>query len=1230
VAYWPGDSDGLDRAVRSATRCAELLCRGGTSEVGLTEIESAPTLHAGVGAGMLWAAALGGHPNWCLFVGGEAAKQSARALSNARPGHYVVSDEAALELEFVDQSSSTLLFHEPTTVPADWLSGFLPLEIGEALGRDPSFVEHAVASLDSERAKHVAVVNAFDGLAEVRPITALFARIGELEYELETHQTLFAALQEDLSRYDGPTGELLFDDKGLVFIGVFGAFGSFHRDDASRALEAARAMIRTTRRLGLMASIGVATGDALFRVVGGTRRRQLTALGTPMNRAARLMTALANGVLCDAPTERASRRRFQFAEHGTLQLEGLGDATAVFRPLEPQAARFARAPLFGRERELELLHRAFQEASGGVRRLVIVSGEPGIGKSHLVEAFSESVDGVTMARVERNDRQASLRPWRQVIASLLRLPAETDGATILAELTTHLARDPSVLGRLPLLEAMLGVPVPQTDSTRHLDGAHRADAIMRLLGDVLQALAPRPLTLIVEDSQWLDSASWRLLEWILTSLSSLLVVVCVRTGEAPEMLTAFRRRITSVPVEETDGSHFCRTLDLEDLSDGTVHQIVTRTLASAPPHEDLARRIVELAAGNPFFAEEITLTLKSEGLIAVRDGCWRALRSLDGLRYFEGVERVIRERIDTVDASAQAVLKAAAVIGRSFTRPALTPMLPEMVEDRVEDSLRSLSNAHLVRQTGEDGQYAFRHDQTRDVVYGSIPGDVRQRLHSALANWIEASRTPGTGADTAVLVHHFHAGGSRDKAIAYGELAAARALQTGAFREAEAFLGICLSYETRASSWDPEQHLHAVRWRRQLGDAYYGLGDIKAQSSSIRRALTLAGYPMPESAPALLMRLVRSSLNLAVQQLLPPAFSGASAADSVLEREVACCLSQAAVVDYFELRIVRAFYHAIAAVNHAERSGLSKEAILASAQLACALGILGRRSASRHFITRAERGAIALNDSSARAQVYYLDALWRIGYCEWDVVDRRLDESQTLCLEAGDQLSWCNAQAIRFWSLYYRADQGALERTAQGLLSRSQNSGNVQQEIWALRCKSLCVLHADGPREAVDILRLTTSALPGSADLAERVSSTGVLALALARVGLNGESIEAAVETLTLLQQMGRPTVHSTLPGISGVAEVLLRGREAGLSHEYDQWALWERQVLRHLDKYRRAFPVGRAQYGLWCGVAAALDGRRDSARREWKEALAFAKRFSLRRDESLIAAEIRRAEIDR
>ena len=347
------------------------------------------------------------------------------------------------------------------------------------------------------------------------------------------------------------------------------------------------------------------------------------------------------------------------------------------------------------------------------------------------------------------------------------------------------------------------------------------------------------------------------------------------------------------------------------------------------------------------------------------------------------------------------------------------------------------------------------------------------------------------------------------------------------------------------------------------------------------------------------------------------------------EQELTRCLNLAAVVDYFELRFTRSFCHTVIAATHGERTGASVERAVASAQLACGLGLLGGRRAAQYFMDRAERTVLALGDHAVHARICILDALWRMGECEWGAIDRRLGQAEDLCTTAGDQLSWCNVHALRFWSLYYRGDFAALEHTAHALLSRAQNSGNLQQETWALRCKALSLIHFGSPREAAEILRVNAEATRGMADLAERISSTGTLALALSRVGLHGESVEAAVETVRMLDLIGRPTVHSVLPGVAGAVEVLLRGRESGLALEYGEWRQWERKVLHHLDRFRRAFPLGESQYGLWMGVASWQDGRKEHAISIWRRALGIAQRRSLGHDEALIASEIRRRQYE-
>lgn len=1236
VAYWPGDDDGLQGAVKAATECADNICKDRTawSEQAIGEI--APALHVGVGAGRLWAAALGGQPTWNLVAGGEAVAQAARAHAAAERWKYELSDEAKSWLGRFPPAAGR------TSAPArsggcpdeDWLTDFLAPQLASLVrdtgGASGPRTPHAPCQGPAVRAR-------LDALAEIRPVSVLFARFAGLDLRdpeaLGSHQALCAALQEAVRSRGGPPGELLFDDKGLIFLAAFGAHGNFHRDDAVRAIDSAVAIDRLSRSMKLQGSVGVATGDVLFRVVGSERRRQLMMLGAPMNRAARLMTAVADGVVCDAPTERASRGAYGFRKSGTLQLEGLGDAAAVFAPLEPRTAAPASAALIGRKGELELLGRAFEEAHLGSRRLVVVLGEPGIGKTALVKAFtdrliSSSVE-VSIARAEREDRSTSLLPWRRVLASILNMPADADAFALLHTVAGRLKGHSEILDRLPLLDGVLGVEIVQNDATRHLQGANRADATMRELADIIAALAPRPLVVVMEDSQWLDSASWRLVEWILASLTSLLVILCVRSEEVPEELKVLRRRaeaarINPAGMENDDLAKFCRILDLEELSDASICELVERTLPDAPAHPDLARRVARLAGGSPFFAEEIALTLRSQGLIAVRDGFWRPIRPLEDLRYFEGVERVIRERIDRLTRAEQSALKAAATIGRSFSSAALEGVLKdELGEEALAEALESLTSAHLVRQALGPGNYEFRHDHTRDVVYESIPGDVRRRLHETMARWLEANQSPSSSADTGILAQHFHAAGQKDKAVHHASIAATKALAIGAFREVGAFLDICFSHEPKEQPWTAQQRLDSVRWRRQLGEASHSLGSIRAQGVAIRRALTLAGEPVPESALKLALRFAKRGLQLFVQQWRRPA---PIAVDDALRAswltELARCLNQAAIVDFYELRFTRAFSHTIAAVAHAERIGQSREEAAAHAQLASGLGMLSHRRLALYFMRRADRTAIAMADPALQAQVCNLDVLWRIGHCDWDMVDRRLDHSQKLCVLAGDQLSWCNAQALRFWSLYYRGDWGMVEPAAQSLLSRAQNSGNLQQEIWALRGKALCVLNMGDAREAVDILKVVTS---GAADPAEQVSSKGALALALARVGLHAESVEAAVETLDCLAAMRRPTVHSSLVGIAGVAEVLLRGREAGLSRDYDQWRGWERRAMNELRRFSRTFAVGRAQYALWKGVSHWLDGRTQRAFSSWQQAQAIAQRYALHKDAAIVAAEIRR-----
>ena len=122
---------------------------------------------------------------------------------------------------------------------------------------------------------------------------------------------------------------------------------------------------------------------------------------------------------------------------------------------------------------------------------------------------------------------------------------------MLEAVAARLQGNSHVVARLPLLGDVLGIEIPQNEGTRHLEGAHRADATMRLLGDLIDYLAPRPLVLALEDSQWLDWRRGASSSGSLSSFSSLLVILCVRSEEVPEELKGLQRRAEAARMNAT-------------------------------------------------------------------------------------------------------------------------------------------------------------------------------------------------------------------------------------------------------------------------------------------------------------------------------------------------------------------------------------------------------------------------------------------------------------------------------------------------------------------------------------------------------------------------------------------------------------------------------------------------------------------------------------------------------
>lgn len=1219
LAVWtaaPGSELG---ALRQADSCARQMCERRLVE---TADEFELGVHIGVGVGEIWAAALGGADGyWNLLVAGEAVRDAAAVHSQAGRWQHRLSAKAQAALVVSNlpvDSWNPPAVAPPTPEQLEWFSAFVPREHG--------------SWFRSESADLPASSPGSRSWSELRPITAVFANIRGLDERapdaLETHHQLFSRLQHIVDRHEGPSSQLLVDDKGLVFAVVFGVPGCFHHDDPLRGLRAAVEINEAVRAMGYLCSVGVATGDACFRSVGNVDRRYLTVVGTPMNRAARLMALHTDGVVCDAATERVNRGIVVFEPGESIHATGLSSPVQSYRPIGRQTASRLLRPLVGRDSELLMLQQGLSAARKGRSQFVVVRGEAGIGKSRLMTQFLREVAvsvEPAFARAERTDRVKSLLPWFRVLCQRLGASEHEAPSVLVNQLRKRLSGYPALSERLPLLSVMLGDELPETEATRLLPTASRADATLRLVVEVIRVLSGAPRLIVFEDGQWLDSASWRVLEWALTQIPSLLVVLCVRSEEEPEELLALiehiRQRQSGTSSESAELPNAV-VITLGELSDAGIRALIAQALSDAPPSDELVRQVNRSARGNPFFAEEMTRALVDEGLISIRNGEWRAISSDIQFGELEAVERLLTERVDRLPRTAQMALRLASVFGRGVDRASLLALVPEfVVEGELDRTIAQLCSRGFLRAIDEH-RLEFAHDHIRDAVYATIPAQSRSELHRQVGRYIEEQQRRS---DWPILVQHFLACGENDTAVKYAELAGRDALSSGAFREAEEFFATCLRFDRTA--FDPKlpSAVRALRWRRQLAEACEGRGDVRAQGQAIEDALAYCERKPPATNFGAVFSLILALLSCLVWGALSSVFTRMGAGAREARIELSRIYVQAGAVYFFWHRAEHCVWAMSHALLHSLKAGPCGEQVAALAQVAAALGLVGFRRLGDALLVKAHRDAERLGDAAVHCRVRMVEALYRIGLGQWERGGMAVEACQEYAMRVGDALNWCNAQVLRYWIHHFCGDWASAEHAADALLSRAQSSGNLQQELWALRCKALSALFTERPREARDHLRMALAALSESSDLSELLASKGAQALCQARLGNHPDSVALARETLELLERVKRPTVHSTLDSTSGIVEVLLRGRANGLHAGYPRWQEWEARALHHLDAHRRRFPTGEPRYYLWSGLQQHLAGERQRALELWDKGLRRARELGMKRDISLLETEIRR-----
>jgi class 3 adenylate cyclase/tetratricopeptide (TPR) repeat protein len=617
-------------------------------------------------------------------------------------------------------------------------------------------------------------------LAELRPGIALFMHFGGIDYDHDEAantklDNFIRQAQHILTRYEGSLLQVAIGDKGSYLYAAFGAPVA-HEDDARRAVAAALALRSMSATLVdiVDVQIGLAAGRMRTGAYGGAARRTYGVLGDAVNLAARLMQAAVPGqILASQVVHQAAVDAFTWEDLPDIRVKGKSESVSVFSLIGVKEQTTTRLqepkytlPIVGREAELALIKEKLGQARQGQGQIIGLMAEAGMGKSRLVaEVIRLAYEQPFVAyggECQSYGVNTSYLVWQNIWRTFFSL----NMARPVAEQVTNLEKglvqiDPALLPRLPLLEAVLNLPIPDNDLTRSFDAKLRKVSLESLLVDCLRARAREtPLLLILEDCHWLDALSHDLLVAIARAIVDLPVLL-VATYRRTDFYDSQFSFISQLPY----GSE----IHLSEFSSQEAERLIRLKLErfSSPdttPPQALVQRITTLAEGNPFYIEELLNYLQDKGINP------QDVRSLEQLELPSSLHSLILSRIDQLTESQKSVIKVASVIGRLFRAAMLWGVYPQLGEaDRIKADLDVLSRLDLTPLDTPEPElaYLFKHVVTQEVAYENLPYAMRAMLHEQIGNYLEQSYKETLDQYIDLLAYHYERSQNADKKRQY-------------------------------------------------------------------------------------------------------------------------------------------------------------------------------------------------------------------------------------------------------------------------------------------------------------------------------------------------------------------------------------------------------------------------------------------------------------------------------
>ncbi|HEY5719665.1 MAG TPA: adenylate/guanylate cyclase domain-containing protein, partial [Gammaproteobacteria bacterium] len=609
---------------------------------------------------------------------------------------------------------------------------------------------------------------------ERKQVTVLFADVKgsmELAEQLdpeEWHRILerfFAILAEGVHRFEGTVNQYTGD-------GIMALFGApiAHEDHAQRACYAALHLrdalrgygdeLRVSHGLNFGFRIGMNSGEVVVGRIGDDLRMDYTAQGHTVGLAQR-MEALADSrsILLSASTARRVEGFFALRDLGEMRIKGVADAQNVFEleglglhrtRLDASRAR-GLSRFVGRGDELATLETAMQRSLEGTGRVAAVVGEPGVGKSRLCAEFVERCRrqalSVFEAHCPAHGKGIAYLPLLELLRNLFGVTAQDGAREARQKIAGELALLDDAFGddRAMVLD-FLGVADPSTPPLQ-LDPAVRQQRLFAFLRRLIQRRTEaEPIVLLIDDLHWIDPGSDLFVAQIVEAVGSTRTLLLVNFR--PEYEAAWTRKswVLQLPMAP---------LGAEALADLVRDWVGSHHSVAALPALIGAR-----SGGNPFFAEEIVLSLLDSGQLVGSRGHYELLASVEALHEPASVQALLAARIDRLVERDKRALYAAAVIGKSFERPLLEAIAGLSPGD-LDAALAALLNAEMIHERSlyPVAEYSFKHPLTHEVALRAQLGSARRARHAAVASKLGAASAEQLDERAGLLAHHWQEAG---------------------------------------------------------------------------------------------------------------------------------------------------------------------------------------------------------------------------------------------------------------------------------------------------------------------------------------------------------------------------------------------------------------------------------------------------------------------------------------